>query len=139
MTEATEGVDQTAMHFPYLKRNIPPQDANAGAAYAEVYGNLTHYDNQTAFVSPDNYKLLLSSDYIFYREGAKESKKYYASKFEESETFNEKFVRNVAWMKDQSAEDVEARKVAWEKGIKDGLTGFEESIPVKPPQMQTSV
>lgn len=131
MSDATEGVDQSHMHFPYLRRNIAPQNANVEAAYAEAYGDLEHRDDQTAFISPTNYKLLLSSTYMFCHRSAfqKPSKKHYeAGRIEESEKFREKFVRNTAWMKDQRAEDVERRKAAWEKGVREGLYAFEDRL-----------
>lgn len=128
MSEATEGVDQSSMRFPYLRRNIAPQSANLDTTVAEVYGNLEHFDNQTAFISPDTYKLLLSNDYIFWRTTAQSKKKYSEGKIEENEPFREKFVRNSAWMKDQRPEDVQRRNAAWEKAKAEGLDGFEESL-----------
>jgi histone deacetylase complex regulatory component SIN3 len=133
MSEATEGVDQTSMRFPYLRRNIPPQSVTLENTIAEIYANLGHFDNQTAFVSPDTYKLLLSHEYMFWRTDAKEPKKYDMSddvrnrKVEESEPFREKFVRNTKWMRDQEQEVVAARKAAWEKAVDEGdFGGFEE-------------
>jgi paired amphipathic helix protein Sin3a len=127
MTDATEGVDQSKMHLPYLRRNIAPQNANIEPAYEEIYGELDHVDEQSAFISPDSYKLILKNDYGFLRPSAgdKLSRKHYeAGKIEENEKFREKFVRNTAWMKDQRAEDVERRKAAWEKGIKEGFSAY---------------
>ena len=127
MTDATEGVDQAKMHHPYLRRNIAPQSANIEAAYQEVYGNLAHVDEETAFISPDSYKLLLQGDFGFVRE-AEMRKAYEARKFEESEKFRERFVRNTAWMRDQRAEDVEHKKAAWERGKAEGFAGYDVSL-----------
>ena len=133
MSEATEGVDQGRMHFPFLRRNVAPQNANLDTTVAEVYGSLEHFDNQTAFISPDTYKLLLSNDYIFWRTTAYPRKKYDTSepvkdrRMEENESFREKFVRNTTWMRDQQPEDVARRKAAWEQAVKEGLDGFEEA------------
>lgn len=126
MTDATEGVDQSKTLPSYLRRNIAPQNANIEAAYAEVYGNLDHVDDQTAFISPDSYKLLLQGEFGFLRNGTLEKspqKAYDADQMEESEKFRERFVRNTAWMRDQRAEDVERKKAAWERGKRDGFTG----------------
>lgn len=129
MSEATEGVDQSSMRFPYLRRNIPPQSVTLDNTIAEVFANLEHFDNQTAFISPDTYKLLLSNEYMFWRTDAKEAKKrdlttdMSGRKMEESEPFREKFVRNTAWMKDQPPDAVGRRKAAWEAGIS-GAGGF---------------
>ena len=120
MSEATEGIDQSAMHMPYLRRNIAPQSANIDQAYHEIFGNITHFDNQTAFISPDNYKLLLSNNYIFWRHGIKTNKAYEPEKVEENEAFRERFVRNTAWMKDKSAEAVEEAKAQYKKGVDSG-------------------
>ena len=134
MSEATEGVDQSSMRFPFLRRNIAPQSANLDTTVAEVYGSLEHFDNQTAFISPDTYKLLLSNDYIFFRTNARSRKKYDTNesikerKVEESESFREKFVRNTAWMKDQQPDTVGRRKAAWEEAVKNGLNEFEEVL-----------
>jgi histone deacetylase complex regulatory component SIN3 len=131
MSEATEGVDQSSMRFPYLRRNIAPQSANLDTTVAEVYGNLEHFDNQTAFISPDTYKLLLSNDYIFWRTTAQSKKKYTKGKIERNEAFREKFSYNTAWMKDQRPEDVQRKKTAWERAkAEDGLYGFEEELNV---------
>ena len=133
MSEATEGVDQARMRFPFLRRNVAPQNANLETTVAEVYGSLEHFDNQTAFISPDTYKLLLSNDYIFWRTTAYSKKKYDLSepvkerKMDENESFREKFVRNTAWMRDQQPEDVARRKAAWEQAVKEGLDGYEEA------------
>lgn len=133
MSEATEGVDLNRMRFPYLRRNVAPQDKRLETTVAEFYSNLEHFDNQTAFISPDSYKLLLSADYIFWRTTAYSNKKYDSSmpvkdrKMEENESFREKFVRNTTWMKDQQPEDVGRRKAAWEQAVKEGFNGFEEA------------
>ncbi|ETI24167.1 hypothetical protein G647_03536 [Cladophialophora carrionii CBS 160.54] len=127
MTDATEGVDQSKMRWPYLRRNIAPQNANIETAYQEVYGSLDHVDEQTAFISPDSYKLLLQGDFGFVRE-ATTTKGYEAGKIEESEKFRERFVRNTAWMRDRRAEDVEKKKSAWERGKAEGFTGYDSSV-----------
>jgi len=129
MTDATEGVDQARVRPSYLRRTIAPQNANIEAAYHEVYGNLAHFDEQTAFVSPETYKLLLHHDFGFLRlhsDGEPGPKHYETGKIEENERFREKFVRNTTWMKDQRAEDVERRKAAWERGLKDGNFDFDD-------------
>jgi hypothetical protein len=124
MTDATEGVDQAKMRPPYLRRTMAPQNANIEAAYQEVYGSLGHVDDETAFISPDSYKLLLQGDFGFVRESTM-GKAYEAGKIEESERFRERFVRNTAWMRDQRAEDVEHKKATWEKGKIEGFTGYD--------------
>jgi paired amphipathic helix protein Sin3a len=129
MTDATEGVDQSRMRAPSLRRNIAPQNANIEAAYQEVYGDLDHIDEQTAFISPESYKLLLQNDFGFVRRSSVEKPSTTSSevgRISESEKFREKFVRNTAWMKDQRAEDVEGRKATWEKGVKEGLPTYED-------------
>jgi len=117
------------MRKAYLQRNIAPQNANIEAAYQEVYGDLDHIDEQTAFISPETYKLVLREEYGIARQhpmDASNGKRYEAGKIEESEKYREKFVRNTAWMKDQRAEDVERRKAAWEKGVREGFSTVEE-------------
>ncbi|EXJ93677.1 hypothetical protein A1O1_02069 [Capronia coronata CBS 617.96] len=129
MSDPTEGVDQSRMHNPFLRRNIAPQNALVEMAYQEVYGDLYHYDEQTAFISPESYKLFLQKGFYFAQHQAlrrPNGKTYEVGKIEESEKFREKFVRNTAWMKDQRAEDVESKKAAWEKGVKEGFFGPEE-------------
>ena len=127
MTDATEGVDQSKLHWPYLRRNIAPQNAHIDSAYQEVYGNIDHVDDQTAFISPDSYKLLLQGDFGFVREAAMRQASE-PGKIEESEKFREKFVRNTAWMRDQRAEDVEGRKAAWERAKVEGFAGYDMSF-----------
>lgn len=129
MTEATEGVDLGRLRPCYLRRNIAPQNAKIEAAYDEVYGNLKHFDEQTAFITPDSYKVILHHDFGWVREqpeGARPGKVYEAGRMEENEKFREKYVRNTAWMKDQRAEDVERRKAGWERGIREGIFEFDD-------------
>lgn len=130
MSDATEGIDHSRMRSPYLRRNVAPQNANIEAAYEEAFGDLDHVDEQSAVINPESYKLQLQNEFGFARRNSTERanrKQYESGSIEESERFREKFVRNTAWMKDQRAEDVERRKAAWEKGVKDGFSGFEES------------
>jgi hypothetical protein len=103
---------------------MAPQNANIEAAYQEVYGNLVHVDDETAFISPNSYKLLLQGDFGFVRK-AEMRKAYEAGKLEESEKFRERFVRNTAWMRDQRAEDVEHKKAGWERGKTEGFAGYD--------------
>jgi paired amphipathic helix protein Sin3a len=124
MSEATEGVDQSAMNMPYLRRNVAPQSSNIESAYQEVFGNITHFDNQTAFISPDTYKLLLSNDYIWWRHGVKARKTYpeSAAKPAENDKFRKMFVRNTKWMENQSQEYVEGIKAEYERQVREGFT-----------------
>lgn len=142
MTDATEGVDLSRMAFPFLRRNITEPHADVDKAYDEVYGQLHHSDHQTVSISPDNYKIRLDHDWQFWRPvpgttdvqlrngttRRKVMKEYTYGKIEENEAFREKFVRNTAWMKDQPAEDVERRKAAWERGVKESMMGFDEQV-----------
>jgi paired amphipathic helix protein Sin3a len=134
MSEPTEGVDLNRLLYPFLRRNVRSQDAKLQTTVAEFYSNLRHFDNQTAFISPDTYKLFLSNDYIFWQTKVKPNNKYDLDsnveerKFIENEPFREKFVRNTAWMKDQDPEAVARRKAVWEQAVKDGLDGFEETM-----------
>lgn len=120
MTEATEGVDQSAMRPPNLSRNLAPQQANPDAAFKEAFGNTSYLDIQSAFVSPDTYKLILSGLYAFHRHGGKGMKGYEVGRVNESEKFREMFVRNNRWMQGRDAEFVEGVKAKWEKGVKEG-------------------
>ena len=134
MMDATEGVDQSALEKPYLRRNIAPQNANTDEAYQSTYKNITHWDDQTAFISPGTYKILLSHDYAFLRDMIKTGKEYSPTPRPpaRSETFREKWVMNTGWMKDQPAEVVEARKMAYEQAVQqNGLSGFEEGLVVQ--------
>ena len=141
MTYATEGVDQSRMQYPFIRRSMPAPNANVETAYEEVYGSLYHQDGQTASISPDTYKIRMEGELAFYRF-VTSKKKYTPGKIEENERFLEKFVRNVAWMKDQRAEHVERRKAVWEHGVKDGMDGFEtkvqETTGVRGPDLSVS-
>jgi paired amphipathic helix protein Sin3a len=121
MTDATEGVDHSRMNFPYLRRNIAPQNANIESAYQDVYGSLAHDEsNQKAFISPDSYKILLQGAGGFAREfGVKQ--KEGSRRTEELDRFRDRFMRNTAWMHDQDADYVEKQKIAWSTGKKDGF------------------
>ena len=127
MTYATEGVDQSKLSPPFLRRSIPEQVAHVDAAYEEVYGSLYHHDDQTASISPDTYKMRMEGEWIFYRL-VTPGKKYSCGQIQANENFVEKFVRNVAWMKDQHAEDVERCIAMWQRGIKEGMEGIEEKV-----------
>lgn len=127
MSEPTEGLglDPARLRRTYLQRNIPPQSSDPKTAYMENLGNLDYFDDQAAIIDIESYKLHLQGIYAFERQGLKPGKQYAEGSKAESEPFREKFVRNVAWMKDQRTEDVEARKAAWDKGVREGLTDFE--------------
>ena len=94
----------------------------------ENFGNLDYFDDQAAIIDIESYKLHLQGIYAFERQGLKPGKHYTGAQKAESEPFREKFMRNVAWMKDQSREDVDARKAAWDKGIREGLMDFESQF-----------
>lgn len=126
MLEPTEGIDQSSLSWPFLRRNIPPQDANPEQAYRKSVGNLVYDDEQSAFISPDTYKLLLHNNYSFERPQTRPGKIYKPGTVGESEPFREKFIRNTAWMKDQSADYVESVKADWERNVKEGMKFTEE-------------
>ena len=128
MSEPTEGLDPARLRRTYLPRNIPPQSSDPKLAYMENFGNLDYVDDQAAIIDVESYKLHLQGVYAFERQGLKPGKQYAKGQKAESEPFREKFVRNVAWMKDQRTEDVEARKAAWDKGVREGLMDFEAQL-----------
>ncbi|KAK5937991.1 Transcriptional regulatory protein sin3 [Knufia obscura] len=125
MSEPTEGLDPARLRRTYLPRNIPPQSSDPKTAYVENFGNLDYFDDQAAVIDIESYKLHLQGIYSFERQGLTAGKQYVVGQKADSERFREKFVRNVAWMKDQRAEDVEARKAAWDRGVREGLMDFE--------------
>ena len=128
MSEPTEGLDTARLRRTYLPRNIPPQSSDPRTAYMENFGNLDYFDDQAAIIDIESYKLHLQGIYAFERQGLKPGKHYTEAQKAESEPFREKFVRNVAWMKDQRREDVAARKAAWDKGVREGLADFESQF-----------
>lgn len=124
MPEATEGVDPARMRRAYLPRNLPLQSSDPRVSYAEGIGSLDYTDDQAAFIDLEAYKMILSGVYSFERP-VRQGKQYIQGQIVENEAFREKFVRNVAWMKDQRTEDVEKRKAAWDQGVREGLMDFE--------------
>ncbi|KAK5088116.1 Transcriptional regulatory protein sin3 [Lithohypha guttulata] len=128
MSEPTEGIDPAKVRRPYLQRNIPLQSSNPQISYAENIDSLNHTDQQFAYIGADTYKLYLSGIFAFERQGVRASGRYLAGEQAQSEPFREKFVRNVVWMKDQPMEAVEARLAAWERGLREGLQGFEDQF-----------
>ena len=125
MSDATEGIDSVKYRRPYLPRNIPPQSSDPRVSYMENIGSLNYVDSQFAYIGADNYKLWLGGLFAFERQKVKARKQYVFGQKHESESFRERFVRNVSWMKDQTKEAVETRNAAWEKGLQDGLMDFE--------------
>ena len=120
MRDQTEGVDMLKVLLPYLRRCVPPQNANIEDAYNEVYGSLVDFDEQYAFLDIDSYKLHLTGDFGFHRIGVKTKKRYDTGRIEVNEKFHEKFVQNVAWMKDQVTEVVEKQRRDWDNGVQRG-------------------
>lgn len=127
MSEPTEGIDAGRLRRPYMTRCIPPQNADPRARFIEGIGSLNVVDDQAAFIDLESYKLHLSGVYAFERQGLKAEKQYMNGRAE-NDTFRERFVRNVAWMKDQPTEEVEARKAAWDRGVREGLMETEAAL-----------
>jgi paired amphipathic helix protein Sin3a len=123
MNEPTEGVDLTRLRPSFLRRNVAPQNARIEAAYAEIFGNLESFDEQALRISPNSYKLIITDDFGWIRHNPASSsgKSYEVGRIEESAKFRENFVRNNAWMRNASAEFVEARKALWEGALRHGV------------------
>lgn len=128
MSEPTEGIDAARLRRSYMARCIPAQSADPRARFVEGIGSLNFVDEQAACIDLESYKLHLSGLYAFERQGVKAGKQYPEGGRVENELFRERFVRNVAWMKDQRTEDVEARKAAWDKGVREGLMDSETGL-----------
>lgn len=139
MTDATEGVDQSQLRQPFLRRNIAAQNVNIEAAYEEVYGNLDHFDNQEAFISPDTYRVILKQGFAFWRvteserlEVGGKGSKYKAGEIAENHAFREKIVDNKTWWRDLPNERVaESAEREWEGRVRaggEGLMGWEERL-----------
>lgn len=121
--EPTEGLDHAHLRYPYLKNRLAKtEDLNEDG----VFENVKHLDKITVSISPAMYTMkFIASEpsgiggiqYFVQPNGAAGSasaSKEDVSALNESrrERLRELWLQNVAWMKDLSQEDVEARKVA---------------------------
>jgi paired amphipathic helix protein Sin3a len=121
--EPTEGLDHARLRYPYLKHRLAKtEDLNED----DVFEHIKHLDKITVSISPAMYttKFIASEPSgiggIQYFEQPKSAAGSASVSAEErsvltesrSERLREMWLQNVAWMKDLSQEDVEARKVA---------------------------
>lgn len=123
MREPTEGIDLNAMRKVHLQRNIPLQPANLDQAVREAILNSVSNDDQTAFISPDNYKLLLNARHVWHREPLPEGGKSFSvvGRVNGSKKFRKGFNEEPAWMQDADERAVGAKKDAWSEGLESGF------------------
>ena len=65
MMEPTEGVKKEDIAPSYLGRNMAVQHANTDVSYVDTYESMDHFDDQSAFIAPNSYKMLLSHHFGF--------------------------------------------------------------------------
>jgi hypothetical protein len=143
MMEPTESVKKEDIAPPYLGRNMAAQHANTDVSYVDTFENMTHYDDQSAFIAPGSYKILLSHEFRFVKNNVRKLRKKERGSAESggeggkvvNEKFRERFVLNTEWMKDQPAENVERRKQVYETAVNgqgegegETLVDFEERL-----------
>ena len=130
MLDKTEGIPWTRVQRSTIQRNVPADSLDDPTRVLED-GPIITRGNFDIRVVPENYKLNFhGTEYIlrptrYYkpekRALAKAGEPLEESKVEMSQArFEDHFVRNNAWMKGQSGEDVDRTKTRYQKWIKDG-------------------
>lgn len=130
MLDATEGVPHSKVGKSFLRRNLA-KDVDVNSIVSEdrqelridvtTYRIIFAYNGVSG--KPFVYERKVSTNEMAYAEDALRKERAKRDK-----KMKEKFVTNVAWMKDQSHEEVEHRKSAWQKGLTEGLWQMEESL-----------
>jgi paired amphipathic helix protein Sin3a len=123
--DPTEGVPMHMLRMPFLKRNMP-QRSESEDEYNAKYLPLQHYDNMIIRICTNSYHMLYepsSMDWFchgkYIRGAVSEEKKKVIHENRKSK-FNDKFVMNAAWMKDQSREFVDGVKEEYRKWVEKG-------------------
>ena len=133
MMEPTEGIPWSKIRPPFLSRNLSTRESEAGwdQAYNEVIGQVVSQEDFETRVIPENYRLHFKGwNYLYHKDHLMKPEKGTGARGvdEEGETakekrnsrFEELFVRNTAWMKDKSGEEVDRIKTEWQRWINEG-------------------
>lgn len=126
MWDNTEGVDLSQVRVPYLRRKLPQSKGSDEDTYAAVIGTLETEDTQTVSISPDNYKIYWEGGFNFHREVSGREKK------QDNDQFEEKLVKNPAWVREETEEAVNRRMAAWTKALEVDLSGYEAALARRP-------
>jgi hypothetical protein len=130
MLDPTEGVPHSRVGKCFLKRNL--------AKHVDVDSILSE-DRQDLRIDVTTYRIIFTYNGVpgkpfVYEKKVSKNEMAYAeetlakAKARRDEKMREIFVHNAAWMKGQSAGEVEQRNTAWQKGLKEGLWTMEESL-----------
>jgi hypothetical protein len=140
MLDPTEGVPHSRVGKPFLRRNLA-KDVDANAILSE--------DRQDLRIDVSSYRIIFTYNGIpgrpfVYEKKTSKNEMAVAevalkkAKAKRDGKMKEKFVTNAAWMKDQSGDEVERRKAAWQKGLEEGLWRMEENLKAAPTGAATS-
>jgi hypothetical protein len=121
MREPTEGLDLSILRQMYLQRNVPLQPVNLDQAMREAILNCKYVDDQTAFISPDTYKLLLSHDYILDREPMTQANTYVEGKRLASKAFEKTFKDSPGLMESEGTLESGAEVDQWGAHVAGGF------------------
>jgi paired amphipathic helix protein Sin3a len=130
MLDPTEGVPHSRVARPFLKRNL--------AKHVDVDTILSE-DRQELRIDVSTYRILFTyigapgKPFVYEKKISKNEAAYIEeamrkAKAKRDEKMMDKFVTHAAWMKDESAEEIERTNAAWQKGLQDGLWKMEEDV-----------
>ena len=124
MRDRTEGVPLSSIHWPFLKRNLPPA-LETEEDYNRIFTPQWNEDGLSIRISPSNY-------HITYDEGSKDwwvhdkqvrrrgLRGMEELREERRGRFQEKFVMNVQWMAGMSKDEVDRKNEEFRRWVKDG-------------------
>ena len=122
MREPTEGIDYAMLRKTHLVRNIPAQAENLDEAFRKIYELGSWDDQQSAFVHPDSYKLLLNKPFIMDRvRHVPQHKAYQAGQINTSKNFKDRFVRYPPRLKEEGDAAFEYQNTLWRQNVTDGF------------------
>ena len=140
MLDPTEGVPHSRVGRSFLRRNLA-EDLDVNTILSD--------DRQEIRIDVTTYRMIFTYNgvpgkpFVYEKKISKNELAYAEEALKKAKTrrdakMKEKFVANTAWMKDQSASEVERRNAAWQKGLEEGLWEMEESLKGLPTGTVTS-
>ena len=130
MLEPTEGVPHSKVGRSFLKRNLA-RDFDVNSILSD--------DRQELRIDVTTYRIIftyhgtLGKPFMYEKKVSKDEMAYAEERLKKEkakrdERMREKFVTGASWMKELSDDEVERRKVAWQRGLDEGLWKMEESL-----------
>lgn len=141
MLDPTEGVPHSRVGKSFLKRNLA-KDVDVNTILSE--------DRQELRIDVNTYRIVFAYNgfsgrpFVYEKKISKNEMAFAEEALRKEmakrdEKMRENFVTNTAWMKDLSEDEVERRKVAWQKGLDEGMWKMKESLKGLPANVSSTI